>query len=282
MKKPRLRYPMLDLGGFILDQSRAARLFRKSTEDVEIVHHDLPLAQLKAPLRLVHLTDFHASRSVRFPFLESAMELALSLKPDLICLTGDYTSKGLADWTPLTRLLRSLQDAAPTFAVLGNHDGWPEKNDPVYAETRNCLKLAGISLLENRHTTFEKAGARLQIVGTGDFLRGPFDPETAFAGCDPTLATVLLSHNPDARANLLPFRWDLCLCGHTHGGQINLPGLHGRFTPLADRRYQCGIFQVEKRHLHVNRGIGAIGGVRFRARPEICVFDLRGPVSPPK
>lgn len=276
MKKPRYRHPLLDLGGFVFDQTKAARLFRKTTENVEIVQHTLPISGLKKPLRLVQLSDFHASRSVRFTFLEQTVARALAFKPDLICLTGDYTTCGLEDWKPLIRLFRQLSESTPTFAVLGNHDGWPRSTDPVYTETIKCLKAAHITLLENRSIVFEKDSNRLQLVGTGDLLTGPFNPAAAFEHCDPEFPTILLTHNPDARSHLLPFRWNICLCGHTHGGQINLPGLNGRFTPIVDRRYQSGIFEESDRFLHVNKGVGSIGGVRFRARAEICVLDLTG------
>lgn len=280
MKKPRRRHPLLDLGGFVLDRTKAARIFRQSSEDLEILLHELPLSGLYEPIRLVHLTDFHASRSVRFPFLEKALADAIALKPDLFCLTGDYTTCGLKDWDPLSNTLRRLSDFAPCYAVLGNHDGGTSHDTGLYEQTLTCLHKAHIQILENRHAVFAKGNSRLQIVGTGDLLVGPFKPDAAFADCEPETPTVLLTHNPDAREALLPYRWHLCLCGHTHGGQINLPGLNGLFTPIVNRRYQSGIFPEDDRYLHVNRGLGSIGGVRFRARPEICVFELSGLKDP--
>jgi len=265
---------VLSVGTLALTGTAAGTWMRLEAESLERVDRQIHLPGLRGPLRLVQLTDWHASPVVRFAFLRRAVEEALATKPDLVCLTGDFTTDGLRDWQPLRELLAELARAVPTFAVLGNHDGTPGAEDRLQATTLACLADAGVAVLENRSTIFTKNDVSLRLAGVGDFWRGPFDPAKAFSGVGGDEPTILLNHNPDARPALMPFPWHLCLCGHTHGGQINLPGLHGRFAPVRDRRFVAGTFDLGDRHLHVNRGLGSIGGVRWGARPELTVFEL--------
>lgn len=266
---------VLDWAAIILSATGASHWLRLEAEDLEIVHRELTLPALRSEIRLVQLSDFHASPAVRFSFLKRAVSETLGLEPDLICLTGDFTTAGLRDWTPLLETLRPLARYAPTFACLGNHDGPPLGAESLQEQTIDCLRSAGVQLLHNAGTTFEKAGSALHLVGTGDYWMGPFNLDDAFAGQPATLPTVLLTHNPDARPAILDRRWDLTLCGHTHGGQINLPGMYGRFCPVRDRSYVAGPYLDGQRTLYINRGLGSIGGVRYGARPEITVFHLQ-------
>ncbi|MEO8206784.1 MAG: metallophosphoesterase, partial [Chthoniobacterales bacterium] len=79
----------------------------------------------KRPIRLVHLTDLHASKDVPLSMIARAVRETVRLKPDLICLTGDYITDYYEDWDAYSETLRPLAECAPTFAVLGNHDGGP-------------------------------------------------------------------------------------------------------------------------------------------------------------
>jgi uncharacterized protein len=273
MELSRRRF-FLTLAGALITGSGAGFWLRSEAEELEVRRLRLGLTGLGEPLRLVQLSDLHASAVVRYPYLHRAVALALAERPDLVCLTGDFTTDGLSDWQPLLEVLRTLAAAVPTFAVLGNHDGRPGAPDQLHARTCDCLREAGIELLANTHLLFTRGSARLQLVGTGDLWRGPFDPARAFAGVAPALPTILLTHNPDARTAVLAERWDLALCGHTHGGQINLPGMFGRFAPVRDRHFVAGTHDLGDRSFHINRGIGSIGGLRWGARPEISVFDL--------
>ncbi len=264
----------LNWAGLFLSLSGAAYWFRLEAEALETVTLELPLRNLRAPVRLVQLSDFHASPAVRNAFLSSAVATAIAAKPDLICLTGDYTTAGLRDWDPLLDVLRPLAAAAPTFACLGNHDGPPVGTGSLQDQTLEALRAVNISVLHNEGSAFAVRDAALHIVGTGDYWRGPFDPASAFADQPTGVPTVLLTHNPDARQALRNRSWELALCGHTHGGQINLPGMYGRFAPVRDRRYIAGPYPADGRLLYVNRGLGSIGGVRYGARPEVTVFNL--------
>ena len=89
------------------------------------------------------------------------------------------------------------------------------------------------------------------------------------------LPRVVLAHNPRTIEKLGAHRCDLMLSGHTHGGQINWPGVGRVFLSRKGREFAAGMYQVRRSYLYVHRGVGF--GVRFRfgVRPEIAVLELR-------
>ena len=105
----------------------------------------------------------------------------------------------------------------------------------------------------------------------GDLWSGEIEAARAFSGVDPRAPTVLLAHNPDSKDELGAYPWDLMLSGHTHGGQVIVPFDGPRFAPVEDKRYVAGLKPWGTRQIHVTRGVGNIGGVRFRCRPEVSL-----------
>lgn len=233
-----------------------------------------------APLRVVQLSDFHASPVVSFEFIDEAVTLGLAQKPDLIALTGDFFTNHLPDPARYADILGRLSAAAPTFACLGNHDGGPwtgsAGGNPTTVEAMALLRASHISCLHNQCQTLTIRDFSLQLIGVGDLWSGYCDPAAAFAKLPPRdrAVRILLNHNPDAKNRLLPYDWDLLLCGHTHGGQVRLPFLGTPFAPVVDKRYVEGLHRWNDRWLHVTRGVGNLHGVRFNCRPQVSVLDL--------
>ncbi|MDX2181273.1 MAG: metallophosphoesterase [Bryobacteraceae bacterium] len=87
--------------------------------------------------------------------------------------------------------------------------------------------------------------------------------------------TILLSHNPDSKALLAKFDWDLMLSGHTHGGQVVVPILGWNPAPVYDRRYLRGLYEWKARRIYISRGVGSGFPMRFNARPDVSILDLR-------
>src|SRR5690349_17178727 len=94
-------------------------------EKLEIGSHQIPVSKNFAPnpLKVLQLSDLHASECVSLDFIERAVDLGIAQKPDLICLTGDYITRTYDQWERYADILAKLPATAPTYATLGNHDG---------------------------------------------------------------------------------------------------------------------------------------------------------------
>lgn len=259
-----------------------AFLWRHSTT-IQLSRRECRLAGLRPPrpIRLLHLSDLHASPVVPDILIEQAIDQAVALKPDLFCLTGDYvTARAEFDFGWYQSQLRRLSAIAPSFAVMGNHDGgvWAARTGGFESlrQLNDLLQSSGIQLLPNANTVVEAAGARLQLAGVGDLWAQEVDGQSAFHGLDPRLPSILLAHNPDTKAILRDYPWQLMLSGHTHGGQIVVPGLGAPLAPVKDHRYLSGVKPWGERWIHVTTGIGNVGGLRFNCAPEIALLSIDG------
>ncbi|MBL8174330.1 MAG: phosphodiesterase YaeI [Bryobacterales bacterium] len=224
---------------------------------------------------VLHVSDLHTSDGLTAEDLEAGLEMGLRQRPDLICFTGDFvtTTRGY-DRVGLERLLRRAADTAATYAVLGNHDGgaWLGRRGGSASprEIADLVEGAGIRLLRNEWVV----DGDLTLVGVEDYWSGELDGERAFGGAPEGVARVLLSHNPDAKGELVEQGWDLMLSGHTHGGQARLPGWTPPWAPVADKRYVEGLHEWGGRQLFVTRGMGSPKHVRAFCRPEVSILEF--------
>jgi predicted MPP superfamily phosphohydrolase len=237
----------------------------------------LSRATLPSPIRVLHLSDLHASFVVPLSHIQNAITLGLEGSPDIICLTGDFiTFRHDFDSREYVRALRRLTAAAPTFAVLGNHDGgrwaWSRRGNGDHVVVERMLADSGVQLLHNRSRRVAVRNEKLTLVGVGDLWSGEVAGSKAFAGVRSEEPVVLLAHNPDSKDYLPGFTWDLMLSGHTHGGQVIVPLEGTRYAPVEDKRYIAGLKPWGTRQIHVTRGVGNVGGVRFRCRPEVSTL----------
>ena len=121
-----------------------------------ISHIEVPISsrELRGRVRILHLSDLHASSVVPHKLLAHAVDLGLRLEPDLVCLTGDYVTGRLTESQRYARLLGRLAEAAPTYASFGNHDGgsWvgPRGGSPDLGPVRALLESAGAVLRATR------------------------------------------------------------------------------------------------------------------------------------
>ncbi len=232
-----------------------------------------------APSRILHLSDLHYSRTVPLSHIEEAITLGLAEKPDVVCLTGDFiTYHDNVDLRGYSTALGRLAKAAPTFAVPGNHDGgsWAQERRGygTHAMVRGVLQEAGIQVLLNRSVRIRD----FTLVGLGDLWSHEVDGRRAFAGV--AGPAILLAHNPDTKDVVARFPWDLMLSGHTHGGQVRLPIVGDRYTPVKDKRYIQGLKPWGDRQIHVTRGVGNVSHVRFRCRPEVSLLEVSTGINP--
>jgi predicted MPP superfamily phosphohydrolase len=244
---------------------------------LEFTERECRLPNLVREVNVVHLSDLHASRDVPNSLIEHAVDLAIQASPDMICVTGDFVTVATGfDRRWLVATLSRLAKYAPTYGVLGNHDGgkWSLASggfhDPL--EIQRLVEASGVVVLGNRSVRLPDTNLRL--VGVHDIWSGFIDPLEAFRGLQSCEPVVLLSHNPDSKAKLRHFRWDLMLCGHTHGGQVVMPVLGNSPAPVLDRRYVAGLNRWGNRWIHTSRGVGNIKGIRFNCRPEVTRLRL--------
>ncbi|MDC0357503.1 phosphodiesterase YaeI [Oligoflexia bacterium] len=255
---------------------------------ISIARHTarLPGFSFPEPIRILHLSDLHASRSVPLSFIEHAFTLGCAEKPDLIFLTGDYITGHLRKFKAYQSILKKLSQFAPTYAVVGNHDGgtWVSSagwGPDTSVRVGQLLVSSNITFLHNAATTIEVKGQKLTLVGLGDWLAGEFFPEQVFQAqqiptdtLTPKTPTLILVHNPDTKEPLARYQWQIMFAGHTHGGQIKIPFYGPPYAPILDYRYVEGLKPWKDKLIHVTRGVGNLFGVRFNCRPEVSLVTL--------
>jgi len=256
----------------------------------------LGLSEALQGIKLVQLSDLH------FDGLRLSEELLLEAiaatnhaQPDAVILTGDYVTDDPTPIHDLSLWLQKLESRLGTYAVLGNHDiHLPQAR----AEVTDALTNAGIQVLWNQIAY--PFGSGLPIVGLADFWSSEFEPAAIMPQINETTPRIVLSHNPDSAVKLQDWRVDLQLSGHSHGGQISIPGLGPfptwyqtvrRYIPKKLRpwipymREDCykvmrhwewaqGLHQVGSNYLYVNRGLGTYPPGRLFCPPEVTVITL--------
>ena len=190
-------------------------------------------------LRVAVLSDFHLYPFTPLAFLKRAVEEANGLRPDLTVLLGDFVDGTLEAMDELAPLLGTLNAKLGVFGVLGNHD---HRKGARRVEER--LVREGINVLTNRGVLLEWGDASFHLAGV-DSISGRFDLRSALSGARENEVTLLLAHEPDvADAARSDGRVSLQLSGHSHGGQVRLPGLGPYGLPLGARKYPFGSYQL--------------------------------------
>lgn len=242
---------------------------------VRVSRHDVPVPGLPKGLdgvRIAQLSDVH------LPANRGAAERTISLiraeRPEIVVLTGDQceTADGIAE---LSAFVSEARGSVATLAVLGN---WDYRGGSVGEVAGLAYEAAGAILLVNRHAIIQRGGAALAFVGLDDLLSGNPDLAAASAGVPGDAPVILLAHEPGPADDPLPAGVPspiLTLAGHTHGGQIRIPGLPAR-TPIGSGRFLAGWYQSAWGRLYVSRGIGTADiRARFFCPPEVPIFRLR-------
>ena len=222
------------------------------------------------PLRVAFASDFHAGATTSSRVLAKACAALDALEPDVLLLGGDFVSVRADDIHALAPLLAKVRAPLGKFGVFGNHD--LRANRGVLAE---ALAAAGVRMLVNEVVRLPAPHDDVRIVGLDDPIRGTPRGEVL----DETDGMrILLMHAPDGLLAAGNRHFDLALCGHTHGGQIVLPGGVMPYLPhgTLSREYPVGVFQLEgDRTLLVSRGVGcSTVPVRFSCPAEIHVVTL--------
>lgn len=251
---------------------------------LEVNRHDIPIHGLGEPfhgMRIVQLSDLHCGRHVTPDYLAEAVDLAMGQNGDVVVLTGDFIHKGFKHVEKAAAAVGRLSSPHGVYAVLGNHDfsvrnalGW-RRYRHLHRAVSDALSSRGIRVLHNETVSFERHDARLHLSGVADLWSRTCDIDRAFHGLCPSIPRVVLAHNPCTVEHLGEHRCDLMLSGHTHGGQVNLPGLGRVALSKRGKRFAAGLYSVRNTLLYVNKGVGFGMRLRYGVRPEVAVFTLR-------
>ena len=244
----------------------------------------LPVRGLPAALAgvsIAHLSDFHCGSHIPAGYLEGVIERAAAENADLVALTGDFIDRGPRHAATAAKLFRHLKAPLGVVAVLGNHDfsvhtpRGARRYPGLDAVIADALGAEGVTVLRNRPVRVERGGAGLLVAGVDDLWSGESDTHAALGGACKDTPRVLLAHNPNTVEQLDGRRADVILSGHTHGGQINWPGLGRLMLHKSARRWAAGLYPVYGGHLYVNTGVGFGWRLRFGVRPELAVITLQ-------
>ncbi len=229
----------------------------------------LSITELSLPggpeISIAVYADLHLAKG-RAP-LAKLQRALIAAKPDLIFALGDFSERHLTE--EQVAYLRTLSSVAPTYGVLGNND--------VDPRLRGQLREAGITLLENRGIELQAERGNIYLYGAEDLRAGK--PDLAgLADAAEGDFVILLSHSPEIVTELAGVSPDLILAGHTHGGQICLPGGQGIIThSKLGPKYDSGSFPWGEGTLFITRGVGASGiPLRLFCLPELVIIRLGG------
>ncbi|HEX8282007.1 MAG TPA: metallophosphoesterase [Pyrinomonadaceae bacterium] len=221
-------------------------------------------------LRVVHLSDIHHSPFTGREQVERAVEVANSLQPDIVALTGDYVSHEREYVQPCADILGRLRARRGVYACLGNHDNWVDAD-----LVTDLFKLAGIRVLNNEGFRFEDRGASFWLCGVQDTMVGLEDLPLALAGSSADEMKLLLAHNPVILRRAARAGCDLVLAGHTHGGQVTLRSERSA-SGRVRRRILRGLGRRGETQIYVSRGLGTVVlPVRYGCPPEVTLLTLR-------
>ena len=247
----------------------AADAFLIEPHWLEVTHYEIASPKIHRSLRIVVVADLQTD--CIGPYEESVLRQTMEAKPDLIFLAGDYLQTSWQEYETIRQQFRSLLEklhfAAPlgVFAVQGNIDG------PRWSDIFEGFDVVTVG---NGTRSFNRGGLRVTCLDRGD----SFYPTREIKNHDPNQFHLVLGHSPNFVLGKIEA--DLLVAGHTHGGQVRLPGIGPMITHARiPHSWAAGMTDLSNgRKLFVSRGIGMerdyAPRMRFLCRPELAVIDL--------
>jgi len=249
---------------------------------VEVVKRELPIDGLPPELAgalMVQISDLHVGPRVSDGYLIDCLRRVADLRPDLLVITGDLLTyshpAGEAQYGRLRRVLSHLPHGRlGTVGILGNHDygrAWSEPD--VALRVMAEAERAGIQMLRNSCATVQG----LDFIGVDDLWAQHSDSRAALAQRRND-AAIVLCHNPDAMDSL---DWSgyrgWVLAGHTHGGQVKLPGLKSlNSLTQPTQEFLEGFVSSGRTQMYISRGLGKVVlPLRIKCPAEIPVYTFR-------
>jgi predicted MPP superfamily phosphohydrolase len=245
---------------------------RKNTEQVTVRRNEMKFAALPAAFEgytILHISDMHVDMSQAA--MQHVSELVTDMQYDICVLTGDYRAK---TYGPFDAALEGVAGVRahlkpPVYGILGNHDT---------IQMVPAMEAMGIRMLVNECEVIARGDRRIYLSGIDDahFYRVD-DIEKASAQIPQGAFSILLSHTPEVYRQAAHANFDLMLCGHTHGGQLCLPGsIPIKLEAAMPRRFGAGLWQHQAMRGYTSVGAGSsVVPVRLNCPPEITLHCLR-------
>lgn len=253
-------------------------IFRSVSKELEVTFFHLysPKIESGETIRVVVLSDLH-NETFGNDNCE-LVEMVRALKPDLILMAGDMVNKDEDDTSTVLSLCSRLTDTAPVWYGLGNHEGIMIYERGIRLD--QMLEEEGVHVLIAEEEELEVKGSRILIGSISadtenyedygvDFIR-QYEKAEEFK--------LLITHFPDLYyEKLADADIDLGVCGHFHGGQVQLPVVGGLYSVDYGffPKYCNGMFELDNSTIVVSRGLGNSHKIpRINNRPEIAVIDV--------
>ena len=230
---------------------------------IQVTHYDLQ-GDVASPLKMADLSDVH-THGMRRNELRTLQVLAEE-KPDLIVVTGDCLGNTAGDYRPCEAFYQHLHAPLGVWVVRGN---W--ENDRTVHHERAFYAKSGVHLLVNQNAMPRPDFA---LIGLDDPSSGTPRMTRALAGVPADLYKVALFHAPGFFDHIAG-HVNLCIAGHTHGGQVRIPFVQPFWLPKDCGGFVEGWYEEDGTKMYVNRGLGMSDlPIRFLCRPEITIFTI--------
>lgn len=234
-------------------------------EEIKVALTDIPLSVRQKIF--VQISDLHFKKeSLK---TKKVLKLLKEIEPDYLLITGDLIDRKTKNLEGFQKFVKELVKTSknPPLMVLGNH----ERENPRLKDFLRIIQAAGIKVLLNEKLILED---NIILVGIDD-------PHTHHDNIDKILPLpddspkIILAHSPEIFRKL-NIKNGLVLCGHTHGGQVDIPPFTRFILPLSyDRQYKEGLFFKKDFFMYVNRGVGeTFLPLRFNSLPEITIIKF--------
>ncbi len=243
-----------------------------SSSEVRLERRNISLARWDAPgFRIAQISDVHLNNTGMRDKALQAVHLAMKQKPDLLVFTGDFLNKAKPECLGYVKeVFDHLGDAGcPCFAVPGNHDYTCEDTGRLF----EVIAATPLHLLRNQIA--EVHG--ISIAGLDDAYHGLAQFETTKSS-ELSVSTLVLLHEPDY-VRQVQGTPSLVLSGHSHGGEICLPGGIPIHTPIGASIYKGGYYPDAPTPIYVSRGVGTLGPCRIFCPPEVTLITVNAPQS---